>query len=80
MLIKLNVKNQITPPKSLMQAVGPSDYFEAEAKGGQIVLTPLRFVAADAVRMKLAELGITETDAAAAVEWSRTQASRLMVG
>ncbi|PUE06865.1 hypothetical protein B9Z51_13115 [Limnohabitans sp. T6-5] len=28
----------------------------------------------DEVRTKLAELGITETDAAAAVDWSRTQA------
>jgi hypothetical protein len=74
MLIKLNAKNQITLSKSLMQAVGPTDYFDVQAKGGQIVLTPVRFVAADAVRAKLAELGITETDAAAAVDWSRTQA------
>ena len=73
-MTKLNAKNQITLPRSLMQAVGQTDYFDAEAKGGQIVLTPVRFVAADAVRAKLAELGIAETDAAAAVDWSRTQA------
>ena len=74
MLTKLNARNQITLPKSLMQAVGPTDYFDVQAKGGQIVLTPVRFVAADAVRAKLAELGITENDSAAAVDWARTQA------
>lgn len=74
MLIKLNTKNQITLPKSLMQAVGPTDCFDVQAKGGQIVLTPVRFIAADAVRAKLAELGITEADTAAAVDWARAQA------
>ena len=74
MLTKLNARNQITLPKSLMQAVGPTDYFDVQAKGGQIVLTPVRFVAADAVRAKLAELGITENDSTAAVDWARTQA------
>ena len=73
-MVKLNARNQIRLPKRLMQAVGPTDYFDVQAKDGQIVLTPVRFVAADAVRAKLAELGITETDAAAAVDWSRTQA------
>lgn len=74
MLIKLNARNQITLPKSLMQAVGPTDYFDVQAKGGQIVLTPVRFVAADAVRAKLAELGITDADMTAAVDWARAQA------
>ena len=75
MLTKLNARNQITLPKSLMQAVGEADYFDVQTKGGQIVLTPVRFVAADAVRAKLAELAITEADAAAAVNWARAQAS-----
>lgn len=74
MLTKLNARNQITLPKSLIQAVGQADYFDVQAKGGQIVLTPVRFVAADAVRAKLAELGITEADTAAAVDWARAQA------
>lgn len=74
MLTKLNARNQITLPKSLMQVVGPTDYFDVQAKGGQIVLIPVRFVAADAVRAKLAELGITENDSTAAVDWARTQA------
>ena len=74
MLIKINAKNQITLPKSLMQAVVPTDYFDVQAKGGQIVLTPARFIAADAVRARLAELGITEADSTAAVSWARSQA------
>ena len=74
MLIKLNAKNRITLPKSLMQAVGPTDYFDVQAKGGQIVLTPARFIAADAVRAKLAELGITEADTTAAVDCARAPA------
>ena len=73
MLTKLNAKNKITLPKSLIQAVGPTDYFDVQAKDGQIVLTPVRFVAANAVRAKLAELGITEADTAAAVDWARAQ-------
>ncbi len=74
MLTKLNAKNQITLPKSLMQAVGPTDYFDVQAKGGQIILTPVRFVAADVVRMKLAELVVTDADTTAAVDWARAQA------
>jgi hypothetical protein len=74
MLIKLNAKNQITLPESLIQAVEPTNYFDVQAKDGQIVLTPVRFVTAGAVRAKLAELGITESDAAAAVDWARAQA------
>jgi hypothetical protein len=74
MLIKRNAKNQITLPKSLVQVVGSTVYFDVQAKGGQIVLTPVRFVAADAVRAKLTEIGITETDMTAAVDWSRAQA------
>lgn len=80
MLTKLNAKNQITLPKSLMQAVGPTDYFDVQTKGGQIVLTPVCFVAVDAVRAKLAELGIKEADTSVAVDWARTQVPRLMAG
>ena len=39
---------------------------------GQIVLTPVRIQRGDAVRAKLAELGLTEGDTAAAVAWARS--------
>jgi antitoxin component of MazEF toxin-antitoxin module len=74
-LIKINDKNQITLPKSLMQAVGAAEYFDVQARDGQLILTPVRLVTADAVRAKLAELGISATDSAAAVDWARTQAT-----
>lgn len=38
---------------------------------GRIVLTPVRIHRADAVRAKLADLGITEADVADAVAWAR---------
>lgn len=75
MLIKINAKNQITLPKSLMQALGAAEYFDVQARDGQLILTPVRLVTADAVRAKLAELGISATDTAAAVDWARTQAT-----
>jgi len=74
MLIKLNARNQITLPNSLVQAVGATEYVEVEARSGQLILTPVRFVAADAVRLKLAEVGITETDTTVAIDWARAQA------
>lgn len=74
MLTKLNAKNQITLPKSLTEPFGAAEYFDVQARYGQLILTPVRFVAADAVRVKLAELGITATDSTGAVNWARTQA------
>ena len=39
--------------------------------GGRIVLTPVRIQRADAVRARLADLGITEDDVADAIAWAR---------
>ncbi len=71
MLAKLTSKNQLTLPKSVINAVGAVEYFEVQAKGGQIILTPVRIQRADSVRAKLAELDITEQDVADAVSWAR---------
>ena len=71
MLAKLTAKNQLTLPKAVTQAVGPAEYFEVEARDGRIVLTPVRIQRGDAVRAKLAELQLTETDVAAAIAWAR---------
>ena len=38
---------------------------------GRLVLTPVRLGRPEAVRAKLAELGITEADVERAVEWAR---------
>lgn len=72
MLAKMTSKNQLTLPKSVTQAVGATEYFDVEARAGQIILTPVRIQRTDAVRAKLAELELTDDDLNAAVAWART--------
>lgn len=76
MLAKLTAKNQLTLPKAVTEVIGPAEYFELEASGGRIVLTPVRIQRADAVRAKLAELELGDTDVADAVAWARRSAPR----
>lgn len=71
MLAKITSKNQLTLPKSVTEAVGAGEYVDVEARGGQIILTPVRIQRADAVRAKLAELGVEPSDIADAVTWAR---------
>ena len=71
MLAKLTSKNQLTLPKSVLANCEQATYFDVASENGRIVLTPVRIHRADAVRAKLAELGITETDTADAVSWVR---------
>lgn len=73
MLAKITAKNQLTLPKAVTQAVGAAEYFDVEARAGQIILTPVRIHRGDAVRAKLAELGLEDGDVANAVAWSRAQ-------
>jgi antitoxin component of MazEF toxin-antitoxin module len=72
MLAKMTSKNQLTLPKALISQVGATEYFEVEARNGQLVLTPVRIQRADVVRAKLAELNLTESDVVDAVVWART--------
>jgi Fe2+ transport system protein FeoA len=74
MLAKLTSKNQLTLPKSAVEAVAATEYFDVEVRDGQIVLTPVRIQRGDAVRAKLAELGLTESDVTEAVRWARSGA------
>jgi len=71
MLAKLTSKNQLTLPKAAVEAAGNAEYFEVEARAGQLVLTPVRIQRADAVRAKLARLDLDDNDLAAAVAWAR---------
>ena len=73
MLAKLTSKNQLTLPKAVVQAVGSAEYFDVEVREGQVVLTPVRIQRGDAVRAKLAALGLAEADVADAVRWARAQ-------
>lgn len=74
MLAKITAKNQLTLPKSITNKLGPVEYFDVEIHNGQVVLTPVRIQRADAVRAKLAELGITEQEVTDAVTWARNEA------
>jgi hypothetical protein len=76
MIAKITAKNQLTLPKSVTASLGPVEYFEVEARDGRIILTPVRIQRADAVRAKLAELGLTDRDVADAVAWARRRTRR----
>ena len=71
MLAKLTSKNQLTLPKALVSAFQGTEYFDVTHENGRLVLTPVRLTRASAVRAKLAELGLSETDVAEAVTWAR---------
>ncbi len=71
MLAKMTSKNQLTLPKALTAQVGATEYFDVEARNGQLILTPVRIQRGDAVRAKLAELNLDESDVTAAVTWAR---------
>lgn len=79
MLAKITSKNQLTLPKSVTQAVGATEYFDVEARAGQIILTPVRIQRSDAVRAKLAELNLTDADIADAVAWARAPQAALAI-
>lgn len=71
MLAKLTSKNQLTLPKSVISNFQGTRYFDVATEAGRIVLTPMRVNRADAVRAKMAELGLSEADVADAVAWAR---------
>jgi multisubunit Na+/H+ antiporter MnhE subunit len=71
MLAKLTSKNQLTLPKALISLFPGTTYFEVSEEEGRIVLTPVRLQQGDAVRAKLAELGIDAKDVRDAVRWAR---------
>ena len=71
MLAKLTTKNQLTLPKAVVSQFPGVAYFDVSEESGRIVLAPVRINQADAVRTKLAELGIKESDVKDAVAWAR---------
>lgn len=71
MLAKRTTKNQLTLPKAVVAAIGEADYYDVITENGRIILTPLRIQRTDALRSKLAELGITQDDVKDAISWAR---------
>lgn len=76
MLAKMTSKNQLTLPRSVTDQIGATEYFDVEVREGQIVLTPVRIQRSDAVRAKLAALGLTSDDVQGAIDWARQTAAR----
>jgi hypothetical protein len=72
MLAKLTSKNQLTLPKAVMSLFPGTKYFEVAEEDGRIVLTPLNLERGEAVRRKLAELGIDARDVRDAIRWARS--------
>ena len=76
MLAKLTAKNQLTLPKAVLSSCQGTEYFDVTEDNGRIVLTPVRLNKADAVRSKLADMGISEDDVTSAVNWARKGARK----
>ncbi|MDX9709119.1 MAG: hypothetical protein RBT64_06160 [Trichloromonas sp.] len=71
MLAKKTSKNQITLPKAIVERFPDAEYFDVREEQGRIVLIPVALNRADAVRDKLAEMGIVREDVADAIDWAR---------
>ncbi len=75
MLAKKTVKNQITLPKSIVDKIPDTEYFEVSLRGEEIVLKPVRIEGSVArlskVRAKIKALGLTEKDIDEAIRWAR---------
>jgi hypothetical protein len=71
MIAKLTSKNQLTLPKALMNLFPDVQYFDVAEDGGKLILTPVSLQRGDAVREKLAELGIDPAVVRDAVRWAR---------
>ena len=71
MRARVTVAKQLTLPDDLLTSFPGVDCFEASVEDGRIVLTPVRSDRLDAVRQKIAELGITDEDVRDAVAWAR---------
>lgn len=77
MLAKKTTKNQITLPKSIVERLPKTDYFEVSLRGEEILLKPViietKGSKLDRVRNKMKALGLTEKDVDAAIRWARNR-------
>lgn len=76
-LAKKTVKNQITLPKSIVERLPKTDYFEVSLRGDEILLRPVvietKGIKLDRIRKKIKALGLTEKDVDAAIRWARAR-------
>jgi len=71
MLTKRTSKNQVTIPKVVADQFPEVKHFEVSVENGRIILSPVLPGGAEAVRERLASLGITEEDVTEAIRWAR---------
>ena len=74
---KKTVKNQITLPKSIVDRLSQTDYFEVSLRGQEIFLNPVvigsKGSKLDRIRKKIKALGLTEKDVKSPIRWARTR-------
>ena len=71
MRAKLKDGNQLILADEVALALHGVEFVEIEVKDNRLIFTPDPRTAADAVREKLAKIGINEQDIADAVAWAR---------
>lgn len=71
MLAKKTSKNQLTLPKAVVSRFPGVEYYDVTTENDVITLRPVRTGEVDAVRQKLAALGIKEADIEYAIRWAR---------
>ena len=75
MLAKKTSKNQLTLPKEIVGNFPGIDLFDATVEENRIVLTPVKITpvgaSLNAIRDKIAKLGIVPQDVVEAVKWAR---------
>ena len=75
MLAKLTSKNQITIPKSIINQIPNTEYFEVEFKDDAVVLKPVMVLGTDLekIRAKIKNLGLKRESVTEAIEWARSK-------
>lgn len=78
MLAKKTSKNQLTLPKTALQDIPATDYFDITTKDGVLVLRPVIMTESRliAVRRKIKELGLEPGDVDRAIAWARGRRGR----
>ena len=67
----LTFDNQLTLPPKIVSRFPGTVHFAVEEKRGRIILQPMPRPSLDGVREKIAAQGVSESDVAEAVKWSR---------
>ena len=75
MLTKLTSKNQITIPKSIINQMPNTEYFEVEFKNDTVILKPVKVIGTDLdkIRAKIKKLGLKRESVTEAIEWARSK-------